>query len=201
MRVFTYIDGFNLYHSIKELGTQKSYLKWQHIPKLAQKFISQNDTIEQCKFFTAYPKWKPDSCQRHRVYVEILQDLQVEIIWGHFKIKKVFCDECKTLIKKHEEKQTDVNIATHILHDIYQNKPDVIQIISGDTDLIPPLKIAKSLGVKIHIVIPHKREANEFDTLANKKSKIKQKHLEDCFLGASYTTAGGKIYQCPYQLS
>ena len=62
---------------------------------------------------------------------------------GHFKLKRVFCHNCKQEIKKHEGKQTDVNIATHIINDMYQHKPDIIQLISGDTDLIPPLKIAE----------------------------------------------------------
>ncbi|WP_288644226.1 NYN domain-containing protein [uncultured Helicobacter sp.] len=193
MRVITYIDGFNLYHSIKDLGSNREYLKWQNINKLSARFLSRNDEIIKIKFFTAYPKWKPQSYIRHQNYVAILQDLGVEVIMGHFKLKRVFCHNCKQEIKKHEEKQTDVNIATHIVNDMYQHKPDIIQLISGDTDLIPPLKIAQEKGIKIHIVIPYARKANEYD-FVDKKSKIKIKHLQESVLPQAYTTSSNKVF-------
>lgn len=164
-------------------------------------FISKNDEMIAIKFFTAYPYWKQQSYIRHKNYMEILQDMGVEIILGNFKRKQVFCSVCRKNIEKHEEKQTDVNIATHILQDLYENKPDIIHIISGDTDLIPPLKIAYHKGVKIYVTIPHRRKANEYDNIAAKKSKIKLKHLQECFIGSSYTTANNKILQCPYPLN
>ncbi|MCI7411336.1 NYN domain-containing protein [Helicobacter bilis] len=198
MRVITYIDGFNLYHSIKDLGSNREYLKWQNINKLSTRFLSRNDEIIKIKFFTAYPKWKSQSYIRHKNYVAILQDLRVEVIMGHFKLKRVFCHNCKQEIKKHEEKQTDVNIATHIINDMYQDKPpDIIQLISGDTDLIPPLKIAQEKGIKIHIVIPYGRKANEYD-FVDKKSKIKIKHLQKSILPQAYTTSSNQVLSCPY---
>lgn len=35
---------------------------------------------------------------------------------------------------------TDVNIATQIIIDAYQNKYDMAMLISGDSDLDPPIK-------------------------------------------------------------
>lgn len=200
MRVLTYIDGFNLYHSIKDLGIAHAYLKWQNLRNLSQTFLSKNDEIISIKFFTAYPTWKHDSHKRHKNFVEILQDFGIEVIFGNFKKKEIYCKNCKQHIMKYEEKQTDVNIATHIVSDIYEKEADIIQLISGDTDLIPPLKIAKSKHFKIHLVVPPKRKANGFDSIVDKKSNIKPKHLERHFLGQSYTTKNSKTFLCPYQL-
>ena len=197
-KVIVYIDGFNLYHSIKDLGKQHEYLKWQNLAKLPKQFLSKNDNILSINFFTAYPTWKQDSYARHKIYVRILQDLGVNIIFGNFKTKDMYCDNCKRHIKKHEEKQTDVNIATQIVQDIYEKKPNIIQIISGDTDLIPPIKIAKEKNINIQVVIPVARRANEFDSIVDKKSKIKIKHLEKCFLGERYTTKDNITLKCPY---
>lgn len=193
----SYIDGFNLYHSIKDLKCYE-YLKWQNLAILPKRFLSKNDNLLSVNFFTAYPTWKQDSYARHRVYVRILQDLGINVVFGNFKIKDVFCDKCKQKIKKHEEKQTDVNIATQILRDIYEKKPDIIQIISGDTDLIPPIKVAKEKGINIQVVIPMGRRANEFDSIVDKKSKIKLEHLIKCFIGKEYTTRDDVVFKCPY---
>ena len=37
-----------------------------------------------------------------------------------------------------QEKLTDVNIAIRMVSDAILEKPDLIMLISGDTDLIPP---------------------------------------------------------------
>ncbi|WP_034356409.1 NYN domain-containing protein [Helicobacter jaachi] len=200
MRVLTYVDGFNLYHSIKDLGDDFSYLKWQNLFKLSKTFLSKNDEIISLKFFTAYPTWKPHSHKRHLAFVEILKDLGIDVIEGSFKTKEVFCTHCKHTFIKHEEKQTDVNIAVHIVNDIYRNKAEIIQLISGDTDLIPPLNVAKNNAFKIHLVVPRKRKVNGFDSIIDKKSKIKIEHLKNSFLGDFYTTKTGKIIKCPYPI-
>lgn len=201
MKVVTYIDGFNLYHSIKDLSKKSpllEYLKWQNLITLSKQFLSRNDTLESVYFFSAYPYWKPQSLQNHKDYVAILKDLGVKIVLGNFKIKQVYCDKCHATRAKHEEKQTDVNIALQIMRDYYEGKYDCMQIISGDTDLTPPIKFVKDRGIKINIVLPPYRISNELTNLADKKSNIKVKHLQNAFLGQSYTLKNGKILQCPY---
>ena len=202
MKVITYIDGFNLYHSIKDLSKKSpslEYLKWQNLITLSKQFLSRNDTLESVYFFSAYPHWKPQALQNHKDYVAILKDLGVKVVLGNFKIKQVHCSNCHTTITKHEEKQTDVNIALQIMRDCYEGKCDCMQIVSGDTDLTTPIKFAKDRGIKINIVLPPYRKAKELIALADKKSNIKIRHLQNAFLGQSYTLKQGKTLQCPYK--
>lgn len=58
--------------------------------------------------------------QIHRDCIAILEDLGVKIVLGNFKEKKVYCNNCRTIITKHKEKQTDVNIALQIMSDCYE---------------------------------------------------------------------------------
>lgn len=155
--------------------------------------------MENIYFFSAYPYWKPDFMQTHRDYIAILEDLGVKVVLGNFKEKKVYCSKCHTTITKHEEKQTDVNIALQIMRDCYERKCDCMQIISADTDLATPIKFAKDKGMQINIVLPPNRISNELTNLADKKSNIKIKHLQNAFLGQSYTLKNSKILQCPYK--
>lgn len=155
--------------------------------------------MESVYFFSAYPHWKPQALQNHKDYVAILQDLGVKVVLGNFKEKQVYCSNCHATITKHEEKQTDVNIALQIMRDCYEGKCDCMQIISGDTDLTTPIKFAKERGIKINIVLPPYRKAKELIALADKKSNIKVRHLQNAFLGQSYTLKQGKTLQCPYK--
>ena len=56
---------------------------------------------------------------------------------------------------KHEEKETDVNIATHIIYDCCMGNIDSIALLSNDTDLKLPLWFArKKLKKKVIVVTP-----------------------------------------------
>ena len=174
---------------------------------MAALFLAGNDTIEKIYYFSAYASWKPESMQRHRVFVSILQDLGVKVVLGSFKRKSVHCTNCNTTILKHEEKQTDVNIAVQIMKDAYERNCECMQIVSGDTDLIPPIQamefdklvaFAKEQGIKIHIVLPPNQRARELIALADKKSKINFDRLQRIFLGETYTLKNEQIITCPY---
>jgi uncharacterized LabA/DUF88 family protein len=57
-----------------------------------------------------------------------------------------------------EEKGSDVNLATHLLHDAHMGRFDVAVIVSNDSDLLEPVKIVREqLGKKVGILNPHKR--------------------------------------------
>ncbi|MFQ6607141.1 MAG: NYN domain-containing protein [Fidelibacterota bacterium] len=58
---------------------------------------------------------------------------------------------------KTEEKGSDVNLATHLLNDAYQDKYDVGVVVSNDSDLLEPIKIVrKTLKKKIGILNPYR---------------------------------------------
>ena len=58
---------------------------------------------------------------------------------------------------KVEEKGSDVNLATHLLHDAYRNRFDVAVLITGDTDLLEAMRIvSKELGKKVGVFNPQK---------------------------------------------
>jgi hypothetical protein len=59
---------------------------------------------------------------------------------------------------KTEEKGSDVNLATHLLHDAHRGKFEVAVIVSNDSDLLEPIKIVREeLVLKVGILNPHKR--------------------------------------------
>jgi uncharacterized LabA/DUF88 family protein len=55
-----------------------------------------------------------------------------------------------------EEKGSDVNLATYLLLDAFQGRCDTAVVISNDSDLQEPIRVAEQqLGVRVGIVNPH----------------------------------------------
>ena len=58
---------------------------------------------------------------------------------------------------KTEEKGSDVNLATHLLHDAHLGRYDLAVLISNDSDLIEPLRIVRNeLAKKVGVLNPQK---------------------------------------------
>ncbi len=61
---------------------------------------------------------------------------------------------------KTEEKGSDVNLATHLLHDAHMGRFDVAVVVSNDSDLLEPIRIVREqLGKKVGILNPHPNPA------------------------------------------
>jgi uncharacterized LabA/DUF88 family protein len=143
-RVNVYIDGFNLYHAIDDLGDNS--LKWVDLYQLSTTILNPYQILNEVKYFSAYATWRPDAYKRHRDFVAANEAQGVEVIMGRFKAKEILCKaKCGQSFWTHEEKETDVNIGAHLIADTLQNKFDTALIISADTDLAAVIKLAISL--------------------------------------------------------
>ena len=59
-------------------------------------------------------------------------------------------------VVKTEEKGSDVNLATHLLHDAHLGRFDIAVVISNDSDLLEPIKIVRQeLHKQVGILNPH----------------------------------------------
>lgn len=96
------------------------------------------------EYFSAYATWRSSAFARHRAYVRALKANNVTPIMGKFKEKIRSCHKCGNRWLDHEEKETDVNIALHLLHDAFQDKFDRALLISGDSDLAPAVRTVLS---------------------------------------------------------
>ena len=156
-KVCVYVDGFNLYHAIKELN--KPHLKWVNLMELAKSFLAKDEIINEVYYFSAFPTWRPDTHKRHMEYVRALEHFGVRCVMGNFKRKKNTCRSCGTNWRSHEEKETDVHIAVKIVEDAFLDRYDRAIIISADSDLIPPKVIVNNNypNKKVNFIAPPKR--------------------------------------------
>lgn len=158
-RTFVYIDGFNLYHAIDDLG--EPHLKWVNLWELSTKLLRGSQQLLTVKYFTAYATWRPASYRRHQRYVAALEACHVTPVIGRFKAKWVRCHaRCRRTYVTHEEKETDVNIGVHLMADALKDRFDRALIISADTDLNSAVLLARAEapGKRIDLVAPPGRK-------------------------------------------
>lgn len=201
IRVAAYVDGFNLYHAIDALcrisrGT-KDHLKWLDLYALIGKFIDPNvHQIEAINYFSAYMTWNTSREARHREYVKALTNAGVHIVLGRFKEKDAYCKTCKSTYMAREEKESDVNIATHLISDAYEDKFDQAILLSNDSDLLGPMKLirAKFPKKKIKIIAPPARmHSKELWALATHRAKIDEMHLEKSLFPETKINGDGTV--------
>lgn len=201
-RIVCFVDGFNLYHALKEIG--KSYLKWLDLRTLFSRLIrAQSQNITQILFFSAYPTWKPDSYRRHRQYIAALSFTGVTPVMGNFKKKSKKCLECGSTWVSHEEKETDVNLALELLDFAYKDMFDHAFIVSRDSDLTPAVRKIKLNfpNKKITILAPYNyRHSTELIQVADSFKTINLEHIStSLFPEEIYDEVGNLVAKRPLE--
>lgn len=157
MKVYVYVDGFNLYYRALK-GTAH---KWVNLEELAKRILSPADQVVKIRYFTARVSSRagdPDAPRRQQLYLNALASLPaVEIHYGRFLPKKKWRPLVATgrFVEIHdtEEKGSDVNLATRLLHDAWLGSYETALVFSQDTDLIEPIRIvAQELKIPVGLV-------------------------------------------------
>lgn len=184
-RAIFFIDGFNLYHSIRSIQDATGQnLKWLNIKALCYSYLptlGSDVVINSINYFSAIPNYlsmsDPDKILRHKLYIKCLQDTGINVILGRFKEKSVYCNKCKSYLTKHEEKETDVSIAIKIIETFITNQCDIAIIVTGDTDLTPVIRSVKQyFSLKeVLFLFPYDRENKEIAKLLPRSFSIKKK--------------------------
>ncbi len=147
MKTCLYIDGFNLYYGALR-GTP---FKWLNPLTLASQEFRKN-SIVAVKYFSAAVQARPgdpDEPLRQEMYWRALRSLpDMEIILGHFRVREVDAPVVHPpprfiKIFKTEEKGSDVNLASHLLMDGFLNRYDCAIVMSGDSDLVSPIRMVR----------------------------------------------------------
>jgi uncharacterized LabA/DUF88 family protein len=151
MKTIVCVDAFNLYYG----ALKHTAYKWLNIRKMCELALPKNQIARIC-VCTARVKARPNDPQppvRQAMLFRALKTLpDLEIIEGHFLAHKVYMrlvnpppsgPEMARVIKT-EEKGSDVNLATALLRDAYENCFDAAVLVSGDSDLLSPVQVVKN---------------------------------------------------------
>lgn len=163
MQTRVYVDGYNLYYSC----LKQSPYKWLNPFALAEQQLPRN-AIDRVRYFTARVSARPHDPgqpQRQETYFRALATVpQIDLHFGHFLTHEVTMPDASAWqagqfrpvrVMKTEEKGSDVNLASHLLMDAFDDLYDVAVVISNDSDLAEPMRLVKqrfgkTLGLLTH---------------------------------------------------
>jgi uncharacterized LabA/DUF88 family protein len=163
VRSYVYVDGFNLYYG----AVRGTPYKWLDVRRLSE-LLLPGHSIEAVRYFTARVsarKDDPHKPTRQQIYLRALRTLPgLEIIYGSFLSHDVMMllaepnpvEPKFVKVTKTEEKGSDVNLATHLMHDAHLGRFDSAVLITNDSDLLEPIRIVRrELKLEVGILNPH----------------------------------------------
>lgn len=191
-RVVAYIDGYNLYYSLRSKGWKRFY--WLNIQALASQFLKQSQTLVMTKYFTTVVKQPEDKRRRQQVFLDALQTIpNFQIYYGQFLSETIVCRRCGHTYTTHHEKMTDVNISVEMMADAAQNKFDTALLISADSDLAGVTQTVQSLfrPKRVIVVFPPGRNSFALKKAANGTLHIGHVELTKSLFSEQVIGSGG----------
>jgi uncharacterized LabA/DUF88 family protein len=203
LRTIVYVDGFNLYYrAIK--GTP---YKWLDLHKLLSRILRKQNRIVGIRYFTAMVTGRIDINQprRQRVYLNALETIpDLTIHLGSFLAKSTTRPLSGTnppkfvAVDSFEEKGSDVNLASYLLHDGWQDRYDVDVVVSSDTDLITPIELViRDLKKPVGIVSPSNQCPKGLSDVAGFVRHIRVSDLKRSQFPEVVTNMQGKVIKKP----
>lgn len=196
VRAALYIDGFNLYHSVKDLN--EPFLKWCNLWRLGEIVIpSQSEKLVKVVFCTAYYPGDSQKRWRHDQFMNALRNVGVDCVLGHYIHEKRNCRDCGHTWDQPNEKASDLNLGLSVLTDARENVFDRAYLLTADSDQAATARFLKETvkGKSLITVAPPGRNFSaNIDKFADGRIALTRDHIERCIFPA---TVLGKNGQAP----
>ena len=176
MRTIVYIDGFNLYYRMLKARPNR---KWLNPKQLATQVLQPNHAIIRINYYTARLSARahdPDAPARQATYLSALSTVsEIAVHEGSFMTSEPWMPlavpaqarpegyqwmlPAPQVVKvvKYEEKGSDVNLGAHLVRDAFTNAFDVAIVLTNDSDLVEPIRIATvEAGKRVGLLVPVK---------------------------------------------
>lgn len=96
---------------------------------------------------------------------------------GRFKEKDSWCPNCQRSYVSHEEKESDVALASKLFEVCQTDEAETIILMTGDTDLAPAVRACRRLfpTKMVFFAFPYKRTNTELKGIAPESFSIKRR--------------------------
>lgn len=197
-RAAFYVDGFNLFHSLKETRKTERLL-WLDIQRLCAALIAPGESLVSVKYFTALAHWNKERVKRHQLFITALESTGVKVIYGRFSPASRDCMVCRQRYQTHEEKETDVNIAASFIRDGLENIYDVAYLMTGDSDQVPAIRTLRAVAPskKLVAVFSVNRHSNNLKNLADRSIQLTWHNFAKTQLPNPVVLRSGRELHCP----
>jgi len=194
-RVATYIDGFNLYHGIREGGRRHL---WLDLEGLVRSLLKPGQRLVAVRYFTAPVRNDPRALSRQQVYWNALgaHSTLLEVRLGRFQQKSKRCLSCGSSWFEYEEKESDVALGAALVADGAMELFDTAMIVSADSDMASAIRELKSLrpAARVIAAFPPNRNSSELKRACDAfirigAAKIRQAQLPETVPAGDHSIA------------
>ena len=139
-RVSIFIDGSNLYHSLKRYSIK---IKFEDI---INKIETKREIVDIFYYTALLDKdFDENRYKEHKRFLDKIKKIP--------KFNIILCNLRKIILENgsvhFEIKGDDIYLATDLIKGAYEDLYDVAIIVSGDEDFIPAIKLAQKNGKKV----------------------------------------------------
>ena len=197
-----YFDGFNFYYGC----VKDTPHRWLDLGKLCRMVLPEFQ-INRIRYFTARVQAWPDDPgqpQRQLTYLRALATIpNLSIHYGQFTVKpkmRRLADPqppggprfARVLIP--EEKGSDVNLATYLLIDGFEQDYEVAVVVSNDSDLLLPIQMVRDkLGLQVGVINPYKNARPSLQQAADFYRTVRDGVLRSSHFPPTLADAHGTI--------
>lgn len=208
MEAVIFIDGNNFYHNLKQIKIKPSNLDFEKLVNIISNHF--NCELKEVRYYNSMPTIRDgkDIYFSHLKFIDDLRKipkfkiftrkLQVHSTKELLKEKQELinsmdlCKSCKPIVEenllgvignvKKKEKGIDITIAIDIVEFAVNKKADILILLSGDSDFIPALELAKKKDIEVKSVSLSKGYSQQlrdnFDFLVIGRNKIIEESLK-----------------------
>lgn len=217
LRTIVYIDGFNLYYRMLRANPSR---KWLNPKALVEQILQPHHEIVRINYYIARVSARahdPDAPARQATYLNALSSVaEIAVHEGSFMTSEpwmalavppqakpaeyIWNEPAPNVVKvvKSEEKGSDVNLASHLVRDAFTNAFDVAVVLTNDSDLVEPMRIARDeAGKRVGLLVPVKFPSQSLVTASSFHLHIRPGHLSRAQFASPLVLPDGNIISKP----
>lgn len=217
MRTIVYIDGFNLYYRMLKARPAE---KWLNPLLLARHVLQPVHVITRVNYYIARVSARahdPQAPARQATYLNALATVpEVAIHEGSFMLSEPWMPlavppqakpngynwaaphPAVVRVVKSEEKGSDVNLGAHLVRDAFTNAFDAAIVVTNDSDLVEPIRIAVAeAGKRVGVLFPVKYPNQSLQNVASFFLRIRPGHLAKSQFPATIQLPDGSTISKP----
>lgn len=189
MRLAMFVDGWNMYGSLKTAGIRD--YGWCDFRCLARQQTGYADAIVQVKFFTAADEPNRDKpLIKQAIWWRALELTDCKVIRGEYRsTSEEVTARASNGEKKWREKMSDVALASHMVADCNRIEPDpqrsgeyrwtpgydAAVLLTQDLDFVPAANIiaSKPFSRRVHVLLPPSKGAAQANSARNWRARVR----------------------------
>ena len=181
--VIVYVDGFNFYYGLKKDRSWRKYY-WLDVVRFFEMFMKDGQELVAVKYFSARPDDIEKARNQNAFFQANKENKKFQLILGKYLKKEITCFNCGHSIHTHEEKESDVRIATQVVADIFKKNCDISIIVSADSDMVPAVEIAQEQHHPVFVYFPPFQNSSNLRTMCGRAIDLNryEKRFKQCLL-------------------